>query len=140
MKKVQICKESWILGKSFNPARRLIIVSSFVGNPGFILYIYIYTYRVTNIYIYTLLVFLSVCLFFCPFVSIKPQNGWTDKAKIVCGTLHDPREGLWNIKIGRKIHGKLLEFFWIWKEKSAQIWKWFKMANFQSNRLFLKLI
>ncbi len=33
-----------------------------------------------------------------------------------------------------------VEFFWIWKEKSAQIWKWFKMANFQSNRLFVKLI
>ena len=39
-----------------------------------------------------LLICLSVCLFVCLFVPNKRQNGWTDRA-------HDPREGLWNIKI-----------------------------------------
>ena len=42
---------------------------------------------------------LSVCLFVCLFVSNKRQNGWTDRAQILCGTFWDPREGLWIIKI-----------------------------------------
>jgi len=35
------------------------------------------------------------------FITNKLQNGWTDRAKIVCGTfqLHDPRDGLLMIKI-----------------------------------------
>ena len=36
--------------------------------------------------------------FTCPFVSNKRQNGLTDRAQISCGTSHDPREGLLNIK------------------------------------------
>ena len=42
---------------------------------------------------------LSVCLSICLFVSNKSQNGWTDRAQIVCGTSRDPREGLWMIEI-----------------------------------------
>ena len=45
------------------------------------------------------LVCLSVCLFVCLFVSNKRQNGWTDRAQIICGTSRDHREGLWMIKI-----------------------------------------
>ena len=44
-----------------------------------------------NLHIY--FAFLPVCLFVRPFVSNKRQNVWTDRAKILCGTSHDPREG-----------------------------------------------
>ena len=47
------------------------------------------------VYLYINLACLSVCLF----VSNKPQNGWTDRAQIFCGTSREPREGLWIIKI-----------------------------------------
>ena len=47
------------------------------------------------VYLYTLLVWVSVCLF----VSNKRQNGWTDRAQIFCGTSRAHREGLWMIKI-----------------------------------------
>ena len=50
------------------------------------------------LYIYfacALFVRLGVCLF----VSNKHQNGWTDPVQFFCGTSHDPREGLWMIKI-----------------------------------------
>ena len=40
--------------------------------------------------------------FTCPFVSNKRQNGLTDRAQISCGTSHDPREVLLNIKIGKE--------------------------------------
>ena len=50
------------------------------------------------IYIYTLLVCLSVGLFF---VSNKRPNGWHDRAKVLCGTSHNPGEGLWMIKISK---------------------------------------
>ena len=32
--------------------------------------------------------------FACLFVSDKRENGWTDRAQILCGTSHDPRKGL----------------------------------------------
>ena len=41
---------------------------------------------------------MDVCLSVCPFVSNKRQNGWTDRAQILCGTSHDPREGFWIIE------------------------------------------
>ena len=50
------------------------------------------------IYLYTLFVCLSVCLFF---VSNKRPNGWHDRAKILCGTSHNPGEGLWMITISK---------------------------------------
>ena len=34
------------------------------------------------------------CLSVCPFVSNKRQNDWIDRAKILCGTSNDLREGL----------------------------------------------
>ena len=52
-----------------------------------------------NMYLYINLACLSVCLFVCLFVSNKRQNGWTDRAQILCGTSRDPREGLWMIEI-----------------------------------------
>ena len=33
------------------------------------------------------------------FVSNSRQNGWTDRAQILCGTLHDPIKGLWMLRI-----------------------------------------
>ena len=50
----------------------------------------------TYLYIY----FACLCLSVCPFVSNKRQTGGTDRAQIFCGPSHDPREGLWNIKVG----------------------------------------
>jgi len=50
-------------------------------------------------YLYINLACLSVCLFVCLFVSNKRQNGWTDRAQILCGTSRDQGEGLWRIKI-----------------------------------------
>ena len=38
---------------------------------------------------------LYICLYVCLFVF----NNWTDRAKILCGTLHDPREGLRMLRI-----------------------------------------
>ena len=52
------------------------------------------TYQIC-IYIYTLL----VCLSFCLFVSNKRQNDWTDWAKILCGIWHDPGKGVWMLRI-----------------------------------------
>ena len=52
-----------------------------------------------SIYKFGLSVCLFVCLFVGMFVSNKRQDGWTDQAHIFCGTSHDPREGLWMIKI-----------------------------------------
>ena len=43
--------------------------------------------------LYTLLVYLSF------FLSNKRQSSLTVRDKILCGTLHDPWEGLWMIKI-----------------------------------------
>ena len=34
------------------------------------------------------------CLSVCLFVTDKRQNGETDWAQILCGTSHDPREGI----------------------------------------------
>ena len=58
------------------------------------------------IYQYTLFVCLSVY----PFVSNEHQNGWTDPAQILCGTLHDPRESLWMLKITKICAQKFLIF------------------------------
>ena len=51
-----------------------------------------YCYISISIYIY------FACLFV---VSNKRQNGWTDRAQILCGTSRDPREGLWMIKFSK---------------------------------------
>ena len=59
----------------------------FTGFPV-LFYLYIFA-RYSTICIYTLLVFVGL------FVSNKRQNGWTERVQILCGNLHDPREGLW---------------------------------------------
>ena len=43
----------------------------------------------------------------CLFVSNKRQNVWTDRAQILCGTLHEPRKGLWMIKIKKLAPNKI---------------------------------
>ena len=45
------------------------------------------------------------------FVSNIHHNGWTDRAKFCYGTLRDPREGLWHIKIGKSIPGTKFDIF-----------------------------
>ena len=44
---------------------------------------------------------LLVCLSVGQFVSDKLQNGGIDRAQILCGTLHNPTEGLWMIQISK---------------------------------------
>ena len=74
----------------------------------------------TSIYKFGLSVCLSVCLFVCLFVSNKRQNGWTDRAQILCGTSRDPRESLWMIKI----------FVSIKIRSSLNFWKFWKSTKF----------
>ena len=62
------------------------------------------------IHIYTL----RVCPFFVV-VSNKRQNGWTDRAQILCGTSHDHREGLWMIKISKICLQQNSIFIRFWK-------------------------
>ena len=52
---------------------------------------------------------LAVCLSDL-FESNKRQNGWTDRAQILCGTSHDPREGLWMLRITKTCIQTLLIF------------------------------
>ena len=40
-------------------------------------------------------------------LSNTRQNGWTDLAQILCGTLHDPVEGLQIIKISKIASNKI---------------------------------
>ena len=65
-----------------------------------------------DLYTYTFLVTSceKLCLFVCPFVSNKRQNGWTDQAQIFCGISHDHREGLWMMKIKKKLCWKAFYF------------------------------
>ena len=49
------------------------------------------------------------------FVSNKRQNGWTDRAQILCGTLRDPTEGLWMIKISKICVEKFIILVKFWK-------------------------
>ena len=73
------------------------------------------------LYLYIYFARLPVCLF----VFNKRQNGWTDRAKILCGTLHDPGEGLWKIKISKIIQQNSI-FIKFWKLPNFFI----KSANF----------
>jgi len=47
------------------------------------------------------IIFVIYTFLVCPFVTNKRQNGWTDRAQILCRTSRDPREGLWMIKISK---------------------------------------
>ena len=74
----------------------------------------------SSIYIY--LRCLSVCLF----VSKKRQNGWTDRAQILCGISHDPREGLRMIQISKVSLQQNSVYIKFWKYTKIFI----KSANF----------
>ena len=81
---------------------------------SFISYTKVKCYYIYYLYIY-LLVCLDVCLFVCLFISNKRQNSCTDPAKKCCGTSHDPREGLWLIKISKSSlqQNSIFIKFWI---------------------------
>ena len=49
-------------------------------------------------------------MFVCLFVSVKHQNGLTDRAQIWCGTSNDPRKGLCMLKITKLCVQKFLIF------------------------------
>ena len=51
-----------------------------------------------------------LCLSVCLYVSYKRQNGWIDRAQILCGTSHDPREGLRMLRVTKSCIPKLLIF------------------------------
>ena len=61
---------------------------------------------------------LSGCLFVC-------QNGWSDRAQILCVTLHDPGQGLWMLKITKNCVYKLN--LWNFEKIRKKLWK---SANF----------
>ena len=66
--------------------------------------------------------------FFLPIQSNKRQNGWTDRAHILCGTSHDLREGLRMLKITKMCPKVFLDFFVkFWKNVRKNI---IKSANF----------
>jgi len=45
----------------------------------------------------------------CPFVSNKGQNSLTDRTNILCWASHEPCEGLWMLKIKKKLRPKFLD-------------------------------
>ena len=71
----------------------------------------------------------SVCLSVClsVYVSNKRQNDYTDLTQMLYGTTHDPREGLWMLKITKNFVQKFLIFVKFWKcaKKYFQISKIF---------------
>jgi len=78
-------------------------------------------FKIISIYILCVSVWVSVCLF----ESNKCQNGWTHRIKNLCGISHDPREGLWIIKI-LKIspqQNSILIKFWKSTTFFYKIWK-----------------
>ena len=66
--------------------------------------------------------FLHCSLLVCSFVFNKRPNGWTDRAKILCGTSRNPREGLW-----------MIEFFFI---KTAKFFGLFLFYNVHKDKMF----
>jgi len=60
---------------------------------------------------------LSVCLY-----PIKRQNGWTDQNQILCGASHNPRKGIWMLRINYKyVSQKNFIFVKFWKS-IKKIW------------------
>ena len=74
----------------------------------------LHTNTLLSIYIYIYFLGLSVCLF----VTNKHQNGWTNRAQILCGTSYNPKKGLCLLRIQ-----KVVSKFWKFtkKCKSAKI-------------------
>ena len=58
---------------------------------------------------------LAVLVFVCLFISDKGQNGWTDRAQILCVTSRDPRECIWMIKVLKICVLKFFIFVKFWK-------------------------
>ena len=87
---LQNIKMSWLL--IFHVLKTFSVHSKFIS-----VYETTYLWKTSRLSIYKFS--LSVCLFVCPCVSNKRQNGWTDRAQILCGSSRDPMEGLWVIKI-----------------------------------------
>ena len=65
-------------------------------------------------------------------VSNKRQNGLTNRAQILCGTSHDPRKGLWNIKIEKKMIN-IWNFFG--KKNPPKFENYFKWPTFRETLL-----
>ena len=64
------------------------------------------------------------------FESNKRQNGWTDRAQILCGAWYDPREGLRMLRITKKYFVKIIHeirivnpqtFFYCTKRRCSDI-------------------
>ena len=87
--------------------------------------------------------YLSVYIL-CLSVTLYPihvtQNGWTDRAQILCGTSHDPGRDLWMIKLSKISLQQILcslnlENPWNF---SYKIWKlfWFLFYNDYKEKMF----
>ena len=71
-------------------------------------------YSIFNVFQHHILC-LSGCLFLCFYVYLsicinKRKHGWTDQTQIFCGTSHDPTEGLWMLKVTKKLCHKFFLF------------------------------
>ena len=74
------------------------------------------------------------------FVSNIRQNGGTNQTLILCGTSHDPREGLWMLRITKSCLPQFLilrKILKIHKNKNANQQK--KTINVLSNRKCCKI-
>jgi len=54
----------------------------------------------------------SACLSVCLFVSNKRQNGWTDRAQILSGTLHNPAGKIYECSELQKVVSKSFWLLW----------------------------
>ena len=91
-------------------------------------------------YIFTQLV---VCLFVSN--TRLRLNGWTYWAQILCGTSHDPREGLWVLRIKQNVSSKMLDFCKILKVhkkncKSAKFLFFHALLYFMTQKTLLHFI
>ena len=88
----------------------------------------------------------SSIYFACLFVSNKRQNGWSDRAQILCGTSRDPGNGLWMMKICVKkfyMREKLLwnlqtVYYTVQKEDAKATIKSGKRRCLSQHRYFLR--
>ena len=68
------------------------------------------------------------------FVTGQRQNGWTDRAQILCETLCDPGEGLWKNKIWEKNSCKIVGILF-WKCVQFEKKNPLKLKNYLNGRL-----
>ena len=86
-------------------------------------------FKIISIYILCVSVWVSVCLF----ESNKCQNGWTHRIKNLCGISHDPREGLWIIKISKISPQQKFTTFFI---KSALLFCYYFTMYIHTEKMF----